>query len=128
MSTPDNDKLNALVRKMLGDLGDALSLPTVRIGFRLGLFASLHAEGPATAAELAARLGLTERYVREWALAQPANGCVAYERASGRFSLTPEQAMVFAVKDSPVHLAGTFDLSAVMIDCEPKVEAAFRTA
>ena len=35
--------------------------------------------------------------------------------------------MVFAVKDSPVYLAGAFDLSAAMVEGEPKVEAAFRT-
>src|SRR5258707_1650155 len=90
MATVDNDNLNTLVGKMLGDLGGAFSVPTVRIGFRLGLFDALHDKGPATAAELAKRTGLTERYVREWALAQAANGYVAYERASGRLSLTPE--------------------------------------
>jgi len=122
----DSDKLNTLVGKMLGDLGGAFSVPTVRIGFRLGLFDALHDKGPATAAELAKRTGLTERYVREWGHAQAANGYVAYERATGRLSLTPEQAMVFAVKDSPVYLAGAFDVCAAMIEGQPKVEAAFR--
>src|SRR4249920_3079244 len=126
MAQLDENKLHQFVGKMLGDLGGAFSVPTVRIGFRLGLFDALHDKGQATAAELAARTGLTERYVREWALAQAANGYVAYERAAERFSLTPEQAMVFAVKDSPVYLAGAFDLSAAMVEGQPKVEAAFR--
>lgn len=34
MTDIDNDKLGALVGKMLGDLGGAFSVPTVRIGFR----------------------------------------------------------------------------------------------
>jgi 2-polyprenyl-3-methyl-5-hydroxy-6-metoxy-1,4-benzoquinol methylase len=102
-------------------------VPTVRIGFRLGLFDALHRQGPARVAELAARTGLAERYVREWAMAQAANGYIAYDRAQERFSLTPEQAMVFAVKDSPVYLEGGFDLGAEMILGQPKVEAAFRT-
>ena len=38
MSEVDMDKLHAFVGKMLGDLGGAFSVPTVRIGFRLGLF------------------------------------------------------------------------------------------
>src|SRR5262249_13663913 len=59
-------------------------------------------------------------------LAQAANGYVTYDRDTGRVSLTPEQAMVFAVKDSPVYLAGAFDLSAAMVEGQPKVEAAFR--
>jgi 2-polyprenyl-3-methyl-5-hydroxy-6-metoxy-1,4-benzoquinol methylase len=123
----DSDKLNALVGKMLGDLGGAYSVPTTRIGFRLGLFDSLQNDGPATAAELAARNGLAERYVREWALAQASNGYVSYDPAIATFSLSPEQAMVFAVKDSPVYLEGAFDLAAAMIEGESKVEAGFRS-
>ncbi len=123
----DPDRLNALVGKMLGDLGGAYSVPTARIGYRLGLFDALHA-GPATAAELAARAGnLAERYVREWAMAQACNGYIDHDAATGRFSLSPEQAMIFAIKDSPVYLAGAFDLAAAMIEVAPKVEHGFRT-
>jgi SAM-dependent methyltransferase len=113
---------------MLGDLGGAFSVPTTRLGLRLGLFETLHEGGAATAGELAERAGgLTERYVREWALAQAANGYVDYDQATESFSLSPEQAMVFAVKDSPVYLAGAFDLVAAMIEGEAKVENSFRT-
>ena len=122
----DHDKLHAFVGKMLGDLGGAFSVPTVRIGYRLGLFDALN-EGSATPEELAKRTGLAERYVREWAMAQAANGYVDYDAGSGQFSLSPEQAMVFAVKDSPVYLSGAFDLTAAMIEVEPKVEQGFRT-
>src|SRR5882672_12334381 len=106
----DNDKLGALVGKMLGDLGGAFSVPTARIGFRLGLFEALHSQGAARVSELAARAGLAERYVREWAFAQAANGYINFDAKREQFSLTPEQAMVFAVKDSPVYLEGAFDL------------------
>ena len=47
MKSIDNDKLGALVGKMLGDLGGAFSVPTVRIGFRTGLFDCLYRHGPA---------------------------------------------------------------------------------
>jgi ubiquinone/menaquinone biosynthesis C-methylase UbiE len=126
MPNLNEEKLHAFVGKMLGDLGGAYSVPTVRIGFRLGLFDALD-QGPATVAELAERCGgLTERYVREWALAQAANGYLDYDPATDGFSLSPEAAMVFANKQSPVYLAGAFDLAAAMIEGEPKVEAAFR--
>ncbi len=89
----DENKLHEFVGKMLGDLGGAFSVPTVRIGLRLGLFNALHEGGPATSDELAKRAGgLTERYVREWALAQAANGFVDYNATSRKFSLSPEQA------------------------------------
>ena len=124
MTQAMQEKLNAFVGKMLGDLGGAFSVPTTRIGFRLGLFDALHRHGPATSKELAARRGesLEERYVREWAMAQAANGYVTFDARENRFSLSPEQAMVFAVKDSPVYLAGAFDLAAAMIEGEAKVD------
>ncbi|HEY2482442.1 MAG TPA: hypothetical protein VGI30_09645, partial [Caulobacteraceae bacterium] len=123
MSELDQAKLHDFVGKMLGDLGGAMSVPTVRLGHRLGLFDALHQGGAATAGELAKRAGgLTERYVREWALAQAANGYIDYDPAAETFSISPEQAMVFAVKDSPVYLAGALDLVAAMIEGEPKVE------
>ena len=128
MSGIDETILNSLVGKLLGDLGGAFSVPTVRIGVRLGLFKALHDSGPATAEILAGRAGgLAERYVREWGLAQAANGYVAYDPATKQFALTPEQALVFAVEDSPVYLTGAFDLAAAMIEAEPKVENGFRT-
>jgi ubiquinone/menaquinone biosynthesis C-methylase UbiE len=128
MTKLDENKLHEFVGKMLGDLGGAFSVPTVRLGLRLGLFAALDSGGPANAEELALRAGgLAPRYVREWALAQAANGFIDYDGATETFSLSPEQAMVFAVKDSPVYLAGAFDLVAAMIEGEPKVEHCFRT-
>jgi ubiquinone/menaquinone biosynthesis C-methylase UbiE len=126
VTTIDNEKLGVLVQKMLGDLGGAFSVPTVRIGFRLGLFEALHRHGPLAISELATRTGLAERYVREWSFAQAANGYVAYDADGERFSLTPEQAMIFVVKDSPVYLEGAFDLGAAMIEGQPSVESAFR--
>ena len=128
MAQLDEGKLHEFVGKMLGDLGGAFSVPTARLGFRLGLFDALNEGGPATAAELARRAGgLTERYVREWALAQAANGYIDYDPSTEAFSLSPEKAMVFAVKDSPVYLAGAFEIAAAMVEAEPKVENAFRT-
>ncbi|MCP3730711.1 class I SAM-dependent methyltransferase [Sphingomonas sp. MG17] len=127
MTAPiDEAKFHAFIGKMLGDLGGAMSVPTVRLGLRLGLFEAL-AQSPATSTELAERAGgLHERYVREWALAQAANGYVDFDPATQRFSLSPEQAMVFVNKDSPVYLAGAFELIAAMVEAEPKVEACFR--
>lgn len=125
-TTINEDRLHSFVGKMLGDVGGGMSVPTVRLGFRLGLFDAL-AQAPATAGELAARAGgLHERYVREWALAQAANGYIDYDAAADRFSISPEQAMVFVQPDSPVYLAGAFEIIAAMIEAEDKVEQCFR--
>ena len=75
MTDLNEQKFHAFIGKMLGDLGGAFSVPTVRIGLRLGLFDALHQGGPATAEELAKRAGgLAPRYVREWLLAQSSSG------------------------------------------------------
>ena len=121
------DRLNEFIGKMLGDLGAAQSVPTVRLGVKLGLFDALYTGGAATASGLAGKTGLAERYVREWALAQAANGYINYNPDTEQFTISPEQAMVFCVKDSPVYLASAFDLVAAMIEGQDKVEEAFRT-
>lgn len=41
MSPIDETKLHAFIGKMLGDLGGAMAVPTVRLGLRLGLFEAL---------------------------------------------------------------------------------------
>ena len=46
MAQLDENKLNAFVGKMLGDLGGAIQRADSRIGFRLGLFDALHEGGP----------------------------------------------------------------------------------
>ncbi|ATQ41223.1 class I SAM-dependent methyltransferase [Caulobacter mirabilis] len=122
---PDPEKLEAFMGKMVGDMGAAISAALVLIGDRTGLYRGLAERGPSTSAELAAHTGTTERYVREWLAAQAAAGYIEYDKAGGRFFMTPEQAMVFADEGGPAFMAGGFEvLQAVFLD-EPKVTAAF---
>lgn len=123
----DEAKLNTFMGQMLGDLGGASSIAMVRIGDALGLYKTLHAAGPTTCAALAKRLGLNERYLREWLSHQAASGYLAYDSAAGTFALPEEQAMVFAIEDSPVYMMGGFDLMAAMLEGQPKVQAAFKS-
>lgn len=123
----DEARLNQFVGQMLGDLGGALSVPLVRIGDRLGLYKALHADGPMTPAELAAKANVAERYAREWLSHQAASGYLTYDSNTGKFTLPPEQAMVFAEPDSPVYLQGGFDLAVTMMENQALVEPAFRS-
>ncbi|MEZ5933501.1 MAG: class I SAM-dependent methyltransferase [Alphaproteobacteria bacterium] len=126
MTELDMDKLHATGKpKMLGDLGGAFCIPCTHIGLRLGLFDALDQGGGDGGLPKQAPVS-PKPYVQEWVLAQAANGFVTFEPETARFHLSPEQAMVFAIKDSPVYLAGALDLAAAMIEGEPKVEAAFR--
>ncbi|HYJ35924.1 MAG TPA: class I SAM-dependent methyltransferase, partial [Rhizomicrobium sp.] len=99
----------------------------VILGDRLGLYRALDEHGPATSGELAGKTKLNERLVREWLAAQAAAEYLDYDPLSGRFSLSPEQRMVFADEESPVFLAGGFELMAAVYKDEPKVAKAFQS-
>jgi SAM-dependent methyltransferase len=122
----DSAKLNQLLGQMLSDIGGAASVAMVRMGDALGLYKTMHAGGAMTCKQLAATAQVSERYLREWLAHQAASNYVAYDPADQSFRLTPEQAMVFAIEDSPVTMLGAFDSVAAWGDSQPKVQAAFK--
>jgi SAM-dependent methyltransferase len=122
----DEAKLNEFVGKMVGDMGAAMGAALMVLGDRLGLYKEL-ATGKLNSAELARRTGTTERYVREWLAAQAAAGYVDYDPVDECFSLSPEQAMVFANESSPVFMPGFAEVIQSVWRDEPKIAEAFRT-
>jgi 2-polyprenyl-3-methyl-5-hydroxy-6-metoxy-1,4-benzoquinol methylase len=124
--TIDQGKFEALMGKALTDIGGALSLLMAYMGDRLGLYKTMEANGPGTSAEIAAAAGLDERYVREWLSANAAAGYIGYESASGRFTLSPEAALVFAADGDPRCLQGFFQAVKSVYDDEEKSTAAIR--
>jgi 2-polyprenyl-3-methyl-5-hydroxy-6-metoxy-1,4-benzoquinol methylase len=123
----DEGKLNAFVGQMLSDLGGASSVALVRLGDALGLYKTLQSQGAMTSVELAKAANVDERYVREWLSHQAASNYLAYDAASAKFSLPPEQAMVFADESSPVYMMGGIDVMAALMENQPKVQTAFKT-
>ena len=127
MRQPNPEKLDALMGKLVGELGSALAGASVLLGDRLGLYKAM-ADGVAvTSVDLAKKAGLNERYVREWLAAQAASGYVDYHPDRRAFSLSPEQAMAFAEESSPAFFAGAFEVVQSAYMDEPKVAEAFRT-
>ncbi len=120
------DRLNALLGSVVGDIGSAMSAALTRIGDQLGLFRAL-AESPATSAQLAQRTGLSERMVREWLLNQAASGYIDYAPATATYSMSPEQAALFADDQSPAFMCGAFDIIASVHTDAPAVTDAFRS-
>src|ERR1700693_4611179 len=88
----DPGRLDQFMGQFVQDLGAALSVATVVLGDKLGLYKAMADGEPISSAELAERTGTEERYVREWLSAQAAGGYVSYDAASERFTLPPEQA------------------------------------
>jgi SAM-dependent methyltransferase len=123
----DEAKLDEFMSKLLNDMGAAATGALVLIGDKLGLYKALAEAGPLNPAGLAARTGAAERYVREWLAAQAAAGYVQYQPETGTYAMTAEQVLALADDQSPVFVAGAFEIIASMFKDEPKVSEAFRT-
>jgi SAM-dependent methyltransferase len=120
------EKLNAFIGQFVGDLGAAVHAGMVVIGEKLGLYKAL-AEGPMTAAQLAAKTRTDERYLREWLASQAAGGYITFNAKTNEFHLTPEQAFTLAADDSPAYLPGAFELALGSLAAVPRIAEAFRS-
>jgi SAM-dependent methyltransferase len=123
-TTIDQAKFEALFGKTLADIAGAVSALMAYMGDRLGLYAALRDSGPASSAEVAAKAGIDERYVREWLSANAAAGYVDWD--GSRFSLSPEAALIFAAEGDPRCLQGFFQALKSVYDDEEKSTAAIR--
>ncbi|MDA0185213.1 methyltransferase domain-containing protein [Solirubrobacter phytolaccae] len=99
-------KLEAFLGLAATEIGAALNVALVTLGDELGFYRAMADGEPVTPAELAARTGTLERYVREWLNTQAASGFVEY--ADGEYSLPPEHALVLADETSPFLMTGSF--------------------
>src|SRR5579863_635469 len=124
--TIDQDKLGELLGRFVTDLGATMAAGSVVVGHRLGLYRAL-ADGPATAEELARRTGTDPRYVAEWLGGQAAGGYAGYDPATGKFSLSEEQAYALTDPDGPLYLPGAFVLALGALRAESQITDAFRT-
>ncbi len=122
----DMEKLNAFIGQFVGDLGAAVHAGMVVIGEKLGLYKAL-AQGEMTSAELAAKTGTDERYLREWLASQAAGGYITYSAESGKFSLSEEQAFALANEDSPAYIPGAFELALGSLAAVPRIADSFRS-
>lgn len=123
----NEEKLNQLMGKFVADLGATLHAGMAVIGDSLGLYKAMHVAGPLSSAELAEGTGTNERYIREWLNSQAAGGYVDYDAATGRYSLSEEQAFVLADEKSAAYLPGGFLVAVSALRAVPKITERFRT-
>jgi SAM-dependent methyltransferase len=122
----DEHKLHDLLGRALVDLGGAVQSVLMLIGDSLGLYKAL-AKRPQSPAELARNTGTNERYIREWLNSQAAGGYVTFDKASGKYSLSEEQALCLANPDGPVDLPGAGMLIQDMFHVRERALENFRT-
>lgn len=94
MTRPEIDtaKAEAFAGRFLAALNHGALCLMTSIGHRTGLFDTMSTLPPSTSEEIAARAGLSERYVREWLGAMVAAGVVETDPATNRFVLPAEHA------------------------------------
>ena len=121
------DKLEELQGKVMGDVAGSLGLLMAYVGDQLDLYSALAEVSPATSQGLADSTGVNERYIREWLSANAAGGYIDYDPVSNQFSMSPEQAVIFASEGHPACMQGFFQAVISVFTDEPKLTSAFRS-
>jgi ubiquinone/menaquinone biosynthesis C-methylase UbiE len=117
----DESKLEALAGKVIGDVASAMSLFMAYLGDQAGVYDALDGAGALTVDELAAKTGLNPKYLLQWLGSNAAAGYVTYHAGEERFSLSPEQALIFAQEGQPACMQGFFQ--AVVSQYETQAQA-----
>jgi 2-polyprenyl-3-methyl-5-hydroxy-6-metoxy-1,4-benzoquinol methylase len=99
----------------------------VHLGDQLGLYSAMKsADAPLTSTELADRVGLDERWVREWAYNQAAARLIDVDEDE-RFSLSAEAEAVLASPDHPAFGMGMFHRLPELMQSLVRVRESFVT-
>ncbi len=127
MDPVDPDKLKLYSFQLFSKLEGAVTAGMVHLGDRLGLYTALAAaDRPLSSAELADRVGLHERWVREWAYNQAAARMIEAD-AGERFSLSPEAVAVLASPGHPAFGMGMFHRFPQTIGALERMPESFRS-
>jgi SAM-dependent methyltransferase len=120
---PDAAAVEQFIGRGITDMAGAMTTIFCIVGDRLGLFRALD-EGPATAAELAARTGIDERYALEWLRGLASAGYL--EERDGRYVLPPAHAVALAREGNPMFVGGVFNELGGMLPALERIIEAFR--
>jgi len=122
----DTAVAEAFGERMLETLNAGSLVLMISIGHRTGLFDTMAGMEPATSAEIAAKAGLDERYVREWLGAMTTGRVIDVEAGSGRFRLPPEHAASLTRAARPGNMATTCQWIPVLGSVESRIVDCFR--
>ena len=121
-----------LAGRLVESLAGAMDLFAIYVGEQLGLYRSLHEQGPATSSELAARAGMHERYTREWLEHQAIAGVLTLDDTSRPaqqrvYSLPSGYESVLVDPESPLFLAPLGRMLMATVSQAPSLLSAYRT-
>ena len=101
------EKKEQFAQKMVATVNSAGLSMMISIGHRTELFDRLAEMQWGTSSEIAERVGLQERYVREWLGAMVTGGVVEYDPKNKAYRLPPEHACWLTRAATPDNLAVT---------------------
>ena len=120
-----------VAQRLFGSLLGTVEIMSVYLGDRLGWYASLASQGPATAPELAARTDTQPRYAREWLEQQAVIGLLSVQddgAADARvYAIPPSTAEVMTDVSSLAYLAPMGRMFGAVGPALPRLLEAYRT-
>jgi SAM-dependent methyltransferase len=122
----DPKKLRDVARHVFGQLSGAVVTTMIVLGGRLGLYRAMRGAGPMSAADLARKTGLDERWLLEWLRNQGAARILAIH-GEDRFELEEETACILADEDHPAFGMGFFEQLPAFVAVLEKLPEAFRS-
>lgn len=121
----DESRVEEFLGRVIADIAGAMTTVFCAVGDRLGLFAALAGE-EATTEELAAKLGLHERYVREWANGLVTAGYLTRDPITARYALPAEHVPVLADEGGLAFVGGAHQMIREILGTVDVVERSFR--
>jgi SAM-dependent methyltransferase len=123
----DSARADSFAARMISGLNEGAAMLMISLGHRVGLFDALSEGQWLGAAEIAARSGLVERYVREWLGAMTTAGVVEYRADVRRWSLPAEHAACLTRASTPNNIAAIAQYLAVIGAVESEIADCFRS-
>jgi 2-polyprenyl-3-methyl-5-hydroxy-6-metoxy-1,4-benzoquinol methylase len=108
----DEQRVQEFAGRLFGACLAAMELANVELGVRLGLYEAMAGAGAVTAADLAGRAGIAERYAREWLEQQAVAGVITVDDTS-----KPPHERRFELPNAHAHVMLDDDSEACMKPC-----------
>ncbi len=102
----DHDKLMGLFGSVFNDVQGAVGILMSYLGDQTGVYKAMDKLGSSNVSAIAEEANVDERYLQEWLSSNAARGYVNFDANSDEFSLSPEQASVFARESEPTCIQG----------------------
>ena len=102
----NHEKLMELFGSVFNDVAGSMAIMMSYLGDQTGVYRAMDKLGPASVEEIAKESNVDERYLLEWLSSNSGRGYVTYHDDEEKFSLSPEQAAVFARENEPTCIQG----------------------